>query len=294
MGYYDWGKIVQKYGDNELKRIYLEENREPKDKVDAAIDELIKRGLLSSDKKELRAPKEEDLVLDIGAVRGKTKPNRKQANIAILAIGMVLLLFIASMISSIMQYELLTSVKKGIVVTEEVAINNDNREMIVGTVSIIAYIISSILFLVWFYRAYENLSHRVNKVDHSKSWSIWAWFVPFISLYRPYNIMNELNKKTDLILGQRGITLGQGKNSPIALWWGLFIVSVYIGKVFEKLGALADTIDGLILVTISGIFILTVGIVLAFVTILVIKDFAGKEELLYETENNTARNKSYA
>ncbi|OYT14315.1 MAG: hypothetical protein B6I19_00475 [Bacteroidetes bacterium 4572_114] len=103
------------------------------------------------------------------------------------------------------------------------------------------------LFLVWFYRAYENLSHRVNKVDHSKGWSIWAWFVPVISMYRPYNIMNELNKKTDLIL-----------------------------------------------VTISGVFILTVGIILAFVTILVIKDFAGKEELLYETEKNTTRNNGYA
>jgi hypothetical protein len=52
--YYDWPKILSSKSDNELKQLVSDRTREPSDKVNAAIDELKKRNLLSHDYQALQ------------------------------------------------------------------------------------------------------------------------------------------------------------------------------------------------------------------------------------------------
>lgn len=65
MGYYEWDKIVQNFSDNELKIIYKEKSKEPKEKVVAVIDELIKRKLINSKEKQLVQLNDETFKFDI-------------------------------------------------------------------------------------------------------------------------------------------------------------------------------------------------------------------------------------
>jgi Domain of unknown function (DUF4328) len=286
MAYYDWSKIVQKYEDNDLKRIYRDRNREPQEKVDAVVDELIKRGLLSTEKKELLKPKNERIIFDVEEVAGKTKANKKLSDFLVYAILVVVVCYAASIVSSIMQYELLIDIKNGEVFTKGVLLKNDNRVLIIGMVIIVAYLISAILFLVWFYTAYENLRKRINNLEYSDGWSIGAWFVPIISLFRPFNIMSELNKKTDLILENREIKVEPNRKSLIGLWWGLFVTHIIVRYSAINAGFDVTSIDYYIYSTIGAVLSAVYGIVLGYITIKMIKNIARKEEALFESERN--------
>ncbi len=284
MGNYDWQKIANKYSESELRRIYRDKDKEPDEKVNAVIEEMIKRRLLNSDKDELITPSIEKTIVDTSLIIGRTKSNKKNANRAILGIGLMLIIFLGSIMSSILQNDLLIKAKDGIFITEEMATSNDNREMIVSLVTIIAFFLSAVLFLIWFYNAYENNSKRISKTNFSVGWSIGAWFVPIISWFRPYNIMDEINRNANKILNNRGVTIKSHGKALIAIWWGLFLTTVFLSRVLLKLSLRADTIDNLIWATIGDMIISALGIALSIVTIIMIKKFALKEEALFEGE----------
>jgi hypothetical protein len=286
MGYYDWNKIVKEYKDQELKRVYREKSREPIEKVEAVIEELINRGLLNSDSRATQLLEEQDFIYNIDIVSGNTKPNTKFSKYAIIAIVLAIIINAVSIISSFLQYELLLDFQNGILFAQEILESNDKREMSIGIIGIIAYLVSSITFLIWFYRAYQNLTKRISNTEYSPGWTIGSWFIPIISLFKPFNIMSELNKKTNLIIKSRMIDTAQNKRMYIGLWWGLFLTSGYVGRALFHVARRVDDVNGLILITTGDIIVSTMKILLGLLTIKLLLNFARIEELLYNSENN--------
>jgi len=284
MSYYDWNKIVQSYSDSELKKVYREQDREQADKVSAVIEELVKRGLLDSDKAELITPDNKAYIKDSAYVRGKTESNKNNANNVVWAIAVVLAMYAVSIFSSYMQYDLLTSVKAGEFISSQQANSNDQREVVVTVIYFLSFIISAILFIVWFHKAYSNLNKRVRKTEHSVGWSIGAWFVPIVSLFRPFNIMVEIDKNADKILEKRGVVIENKQYSFISLWWGLFIGTHVLGRILTRLTLDSTTVDDYILSTFGDIVLSFLGIILGVVTILMIRNYAEKEEFLFKSE----------
>ncbi len=90
----------------------------------------------------------------------KLRPNEQRAKNAIVLIWIILALEIASLISGYFQYDLLNTVANGGEISTETANANDSREQIVGIIYMIAYIISGIMFIQWFRRAYYNLHQK--------------------------------------------------------------------------------------------------------------------------------------
>ena len=204
----------------------------------------------------------------------KLEPNGQRAKNAINSIKVVLVLEIALLILNFRAIS--TEITKSIVIID----------IIEGTISIIfliAYIIYVIFFIKWFSRAYSNLHQKVISLSYSKGWAIGSWFVPILFLYRPYKIMKELYCKTRALLIEKNVL--SNKNSltlfSIQFWWFLFIVDGYVnGRVFMyklKIGTTGPTID-----IVVGI----IGILLALITIKVIKGYSKMESLLFQTEDN--------
>ncbi len=285
MAYYNWEKIVKSYSDKELRRVYREQNREPMDKVTAVVSELKNRGLLDGDNGELINIRKDFEIREVSEIAGRTEANKNAANFAIIAIGVILLLYVGSIISYIMQYELLISIKEGNNITEELAENNDHRVITLTYIIRLSYAISSLFFLYWFYTAYSNLEKRISKTKLTTAWSIIAWFVPIISLIRPLNIMIELNSSSDKVLIHRGEDLKKFKTPLIGLWWTLFILSIYISNFIVRMGLNYD-LNNLILNTYLLILVSIIGIVLSIITIIMIRNFSEKESALFESENN--------
>ncbi len=282
--YYDWGQIVKSKSDSELKKIFRERNLEHIDKVNAVIQELKNRNLINSDEAVLpETPKE--TIYDFNEIT-RTRPNLKRADIAQYIIWAILILEVISIYSSVLQYNLLVSVQNGGFLSDHKATLNDMRELIIGIIYFAAYIVSGVTFIQWFRRAYFNLHQRISGCTFSEVWASGAWFVPIVSLFRPYNIMDELRTKSDKIIQDRtGNQFTDHKTGLLGFWWALWILSSVIGQIVMRMSFRSETLTDYINGTIGDIILSIVGIPLAYITIMVIKGYSKKEEVLYLAEN---------
>lgn len=216
------------------------------------------------------------------------KPNDQRAKSAIALIWIVLVLEIVNLISSYMQYDLLQTIVNGGFVSEEVAEANDMRESVLGLIYFVVHIISAIVFIMWFRRAYFNLHQKVNTLAYSEGWAAGGWFVPIISLYRPYQIMKEIYIETKKLFIKNGISERvEYSTSNLGWWWTLWIISAFVGQfVFRFALKSADTIDNLMIITVSQMALSVLGVPLALITSKIIKDYSKVEPLLAEISND--------
>lgn len=223
------------------------------------------------------------------------RPNVQRAKNAIILIWIMLALEVVSLISGYFQYDLLNEIAKGEIISTEEANANDNRELIVGFFYTIAYIVSAVMFIQWFRRAYYNLHQKVNRLLHSEGWAAGAWFVPIVNLYRPYLIMKELYRETKDILVKNEISFSRKYLTDILLawWWVLWISNNFYGQIVLNYSMKAETVDELITMTEKALVSNIIGVLLALITIKVIKDYSDMESLLNKiTDKNvvTAHN----
>lgn len=215
------------------------------------------------------------------------KPNEQRAKNAITLIWIVLVMEIVSLISGYLQYDLLQTVASGGEISTETATANDTREQIIGIVYLIVFVISGVTFIQWFRRAYYNLHLRVTNLSQTEGWAAGSWFVPIISLYRPYQIMKELYHETKELVIKNEPSLSKSFTSGyLDLWWTLWIVSSIMGQFILRYSMKAESIDELTISTVAGMIANVIGIPLALITIKVIKDYSIVEPLLNEIEDD--------
>ena len=213
------------------------------------------------------------------------KPNEQRAKNAITLIWIVLALEIVSLISGYFQYDLLQTAANGGEISTETANANDTREQIIGIVYLIAFVISAVTFIQWFRRAYFNLHQRVNHLSQTEGWAAGSWFVPIVSLYRPYQIMKELYQETKALLTKNGLNNENISTSSLGWWWTLWVISSFLGQFVFRYSMKAESIDELTISTVASMIENVVGIPLALITIKVIKDYANVEPLIIEIKD---------
>jgi hypothetical protein len=214
------------------------------------------------------------------------RPNGQRAKNAITLIWIVLALEIISLISGYFQYDLLQTVANGGEISMETATANDSREQMIGIIYMIAYVISAITFIQWFRRAYFNLHLRVNHLSQTEGWAAGSWFVPIVSLYRPYQIMKELYQETKELLIKKGFSVNDNFTADsLGWWWTLWIINNIIGQFVFRYSMKAESIDELTTSTIASMVGSIIGIPLALITVKVIKDYSNVEPLLTEIKD---------
>jgi hypothetical protein len=214
------------------------------------------------------------------------KPNEQRAKNAIILIWIVLALEIVSLISGYFQYVLLQTAANGGEISTETATANDTREQIIGIIYLIVYIISAVTFIQWFRRGYFNLHLRVNHLSQTEGWAAGSWFVPIVSLYRPYQIMKELYQETRELLVKKGLSINENFSTGfLGWWWTLWIINNAIGQFVFRYSMKAESIDELTISTVASMIGNVVGIPLALITVKVIKDYTNVEPLIIEIKD---------
>jgi len=212
------------------------------------------------------------------------RPNEQRANTLLFFMWTVLVLEIISLISSGLQYNLLQSASNGAGISSEAATANDLREQIISIIYLIAYICSGIVFIMWFRRAYYNLHQRVNNLSYTEGWAAGGWFVPIASFYIPFKIMKELYNETRSYFHKKDDSLHVDLPTKfLGIWWTLWILNGILSQIVFRLSRNADTLSGLMSVTILDMISESIGIVLALITIKIIKDYS-KIERLFQTK----------
>jgi hypothetical protein len=102
------------------------------------------------------------------------------------------------------------------------------RHDLVILIQMTVYLVTAVVFIRWFHRAYANLpAIGIDGLSHGVPWAIGAWFVPIVSLVWPKQIANEIWQGSDPLLEpEEGRTSRQGKVPVfIGMWWLAFITS---------------------------------------------------------------------
>ena len=71
-------------------------------------------------------------------------------------------------------------------------IQTASRFSSLNTIGWLVAIGATVAFLVWFHRAYVNLSIAHGTTMYAPGWAIGVWFIPVLNLWRPYFMTSEL------------------------------------------------------------------------------------------------------
>lgn len=213
--------------------------------------------------------------------------NDERSNIAIVVLWLIIISCLASIISSYLQYNLLTKINEGANYTDSELDSNDLREQIIAIVRIILMIISAITFIQWFRRAYYNLCQMIpNSMEFTEGWAAGAWFVPFLNLFRPVQMMRETYTKTEIILKRNNISLNTELNDNlISWWWAFWIISEIVNRILSRLLDNQSTIQDYIDYSLANIGSELLTAIAALFAIQVIKNYSKNEPLLRKIES---------
>jgi heme/copper-type cytochrome/quinol oxidase subunit 2 len=207
--------------------------------------------------------------------------NNAQRAKAVNIVFIILLVFnVVTIISDIMQLNLIKDLVDG-KADAEAAGANDLRVTVLAVASFVVLICSIVFFILWFRRAYNNLS-LTNKVylDHSEGWAAGAWFVPFLNLVRPYQIMVEIWNKTQEATSN---LLSYKPGTLVGWWWAIYILSNVINNITTRIINDNSSIDGLTYSTYAQIITNGIEVISIVVTMVMVKKAAELEAKLYES-----------
>jgi hypothetical protein len=105
------------------------------------------------------------------------------------------------------------------------------------------YVVAAILTLIWYQRSVRNARSLVRGVRTTPAWAVAFFFIPVLSLIKPYAVTSELwrsSKSPDRWLGQP---------DPAALrwWWGLVLIGGLASATARYLEVPGATVASLIM-----------------------------------------------
>ena len=190
---------------------------------------------------------------------------------AVLLLWINLGLAFLGFISAVFQYYLIDSARNGNSVSTNLAEASDMAESLIAIINLIAYIISIVFFIMWFRRAYRNLHQLTGNLSYTEGWAAGAWFVPILSLFRPYQIMKEMYDETDTILTQTNNIGSSLKKSHLPWWW---ILGMITGQLVFRFSRNTNSIDDVHIYTVINLIDAIVNIPLTLLAIKVVKEYA--------------------
>jgi len=120
------------------------------------------------------------------------------------------------------------------VITQDELDTTDIREGIIALLDVLAFIVVTVTFIRWFRRAYRNLpALGVGTLRFRPAWTIWSWFIPFLGLFRPKQIANDIWRASDPEAPPAQGAIWHENPVPTLFqwWWGVFILSNFLNNI---------------------------------------------------------------
>lgn len=170
-----------------------------------------------------------------GKFRSVSKLSKWLIWIYIISIG----LLAASIAWGFVYADLINRIIGGEFITETEIIDTESIYGAIGGAVFILYILAMILFFIWIYRTHKNLPYlNVEGLRFTPGWSVGYFFIPFVSLFRPYQMMVEKWKASNPNLDISNWESWKTSNtSPlIGCWWAFFLSSAIAGQIVSRIG----------------------------------------------------------
>jgi len=205
------------------------------------------------------------------------RPLDKRAKAAIIALVAVALLDTVAVWSDWDRYDLLGRIINGGDYTIDEASASDDRETAIGLFQLVALIVGAVFFIRWFLDAYRNVRPLGGERDHTEKWAGWAWFVPFLNLWRPKQIANEIWRASDPEHPNEFPSSSTHVWGMLTLWWVFWLASNFASNVATRLAFKDDTAESLQNSTLAYLVGDSIDIVAAVLAIVVVKSITTRQ-----------------
>jgi Na+/proline symporter len=151
---------------------------------------------------------------------------------------------------------------------------NDARQALIAWVQIVVNVIAGIVFLVWINRAYKNLyALRAEGLRFSSGWAVAWFFIPFASLFRPYQVMSEVLRASDPAADLSDSDSWKYLSLPriVGIWWTFFLVSNWASQLAGRFILRADTASDLLTATYAYMGSEAVSIIGIVITVILVQ-----------------------
>lgn len=150
-----------------------------------------------------------------------------------------------SLWSGQLEIELLRRVASGLPVPPAEVVASDDRQAAMAGLYLLAFLVTAILFLRWTYLSNRNTRSLVSTgLEYTPGWAVGFYFVPFLTLWKPYQAMKEMFKASHPEFRD------DWEQAPVPailpVWWTLWIVSTFVGQALLQMALRAETPDQLL------------------------------------------------
>ncbi|UJA18905.1 DUF4328 domain-containing protein [Thermoleophilia bacterium SCSIO 60948] len=168
----------------------------------------------------------------------EVQPIADRSRVAIALLCLVALAGLGSLWADIGQVGLLGDIRDGARVSLVEANESDDRVRTFAIAYTIAVVLAAIGFLLWYSRAYRNtIALGARDPRYGPGWSIGYWFIPFVNLVRPKQVMNDIWRASDPELDRNASGWRFGRVSPLLhWWWAIWLLSTFVQRFVFRLG----------------------------------------------------------
>lgn len=168
------------------------------------------------------------------------QPNGRRARLATICFWLSMLAAILTIAISVWEIQLWNRVETGAEISLSIAEFVDGLSGVIAVSSVAVFVLTALAFLMWFYRARANLpALGIGDARWSPGWAVGWWFVPIMSLFRPYQTASEIWRASD-----PQASSADWRTRPVSpllgWWWGLFVVVNILGQISGRLWLRAD------------------------------------------------------
>jgi hypothetical protein len=130
-------------------------------------------------------------------------------------------------------------------------------ESIVNVGELMLLAMSAIAFIIWMHRAYKNvIAFNTPNLRYSPGWAVGGWFVPFLNLARPYQVMREIALASNPAIEAMSRTDRERHPTPAVIncWWTFFLVRGVLSRVANNMLRPDASIDDVVAVSYVNVF----------------------------------------
>lgn len=107
--------------------------------------------------------------------------------------------------------------------------------VLLAVLNLIVYVATVVCFLMWLYRASDNLRafNSWSRPEYSPGWAVGSFFIPFANLFMPYQAVKEVWQKS----GPPDEDLQSAPESParFPIWWLFWLLAAFSGNISTRL-----------------------------------------------------------
>ena len=189
-----------------------------------------------------------------------------------------------AILSGISYLGLIDRVQGGVqVFTDEIS-TIENRISVIGITQVVLWVVTAIVFVVWFRRAYRNLGPLgASWLRFKPGWAVGAWFVPILNAIRPKEIANDIWRVSDPELPPTldGPALGRPVSAVLNWWWAMLLISGSLGRAAFR-SADAETLEELSSGTKYGVAADVASVIAAVLAIILVKAVTDRQHRRHE------------